>query len=70
MLALSDKWGESFASIPETGMGYTVLSVILKDGRRFDRVCVNGGIVTKIGDSTSIPFAESDIDQFVDPVRK
>jgi hypothetical protein len=61
MLALSDKWALFFKSIPETGMGYTVVSVTLKDGRRFDRVCVVGGTITKVGESTSIPFTESDI---------
>jgi hypothetical protein len=34
MLALSAKWAEFFRSNPETGMGYSVVSVILKDGQR------------------------------------
>ena len=64
MLALSDKWAEYFQSIPESGMGYWVVSVRLKDGRRFDRVYVDGGFITKIGESTSIPFSEADIAEF------
>ena len=31
-------------------MGYQVVSVLLKDGRRFDRVLVVGGYITKIKD--------------------
>ena len=48
MLTLSDKWAPFFRSIHETGMGYVIVSVILKDGRQFDRVCVVGGTITKI----------------------
>jgi hypothetical protein len=65
MLALSDKWAAFFKSIPETGMGYVIVSVILKDGRRFARVRVVGGVIAKVGDLDAIPFAESDIAQFV-----
>ena len=65
MLALSSKWAPYFWSIPETGMGYVILSVQLKDGRRFDRVCVDGGFITKVGESTSIPFTEAEIDAFI-----
>jgi len=64
MLALSSKWAPFFKSVPETGMGYVIVSVILKDGSRFDRVCVVGGIITKVGDSASIPFSEADIAEF------
>ena len=64
MLTLSDKWAPFFRSIHETGMGYVIVSVILKDGRQFDRVCVVGGTITKIEDSDLIPFAESDIAEF------
>jgi hypothetical protein len=45
-------------------MGYTIVSVILKNGRRFDRVCVVVGTITKVGESSSIPFVESDIAEF------
>jgi hypothetical protein len=65
MLTLSDKWASFLNSMPETGMGYVIVSVILKDGRRFDRVCVDGGVITKIGESTTIPFAEADIAELV-----
>jgi hypothetical protein len=64
MLPLSEKWAAYFNSIPETGMGYVIVSVVLKDGRRYDCVCVDSGVITKVGESSSIPFTESDIAQF------
>jgi hypothetical protein len=64
MLKLSAKWAPVINSMPETGMGYVILSVILKDGRRFDRVCIDSGVITKIGDSITIPFTEDDIAEF------
>jgi len=50
---------------PETGMGYAIVSAILKDDRRFDRVCVVGGVIWSVDGSDTIPFAESEIDRFV-----
>lgn len=64
MLALSNKWAPFFRSIPETGMGYVIVNVVLKDGRRFERVCVDSGVIVKIGDSKIIPFTEADIAEF------
>lgn len=65
MLELSQKWAPFFQSHAETGMGYVIVSALLKDGRRFDRVCVVGGYVTTVDGSSSIPFAEADIAELV-----
>ena len=65
MLPLSDNWIEFFRSNPETGMGYTIVSVVLKDGRRLDRVYVAGGTVTRVDDSPLIPFSENEIAEFI-----
>ena len=65
MLALSRKWVPILVSQPETGMGSQLASVFLNDGQKFDRVTIVGGYITKIGDSTSIPFNESDIERIV-----
>lgn len=65
MLALSDKWAPILISQPETGMGYQLASVFLRDGRKFDHVMIVGGYITKIGTSVDIPFAESDIKRIV-----
>jgi hypothetical protein len=66
MLALSNKWAPILKSQPETGMGYQITSVFLIDGRRFDHVMIVGGYITKIGDSTDIPFSEKNIERIVD----
>jgi hypothetical protein len=46
MPVLGDRWAEVLKSQPETGMGYQIVSVRLKDGRRIDNVTVVGGIIS------------------------
>ena len=65
MLTLSNKWAPILVSQPETGMNYQIASVFLTDGRRFDRVLITGGYITKVGESTDIPFRDEDIAQIV-----
>jgi hypothetical protein len=43
MLPLSGKWARKLAAEPETGMGYQIASIVLKNGNRFDQV-VEGNI--------------------------
>jgi hypothetical protein len=62
---LSEKWAPFFQSQPETGMGYEIVSAILNDGRRLDRVCVVGGAVTTVDGSPTVPFVEADIAAFI-----
>ena len=61
MLQLSDKWGPALVSQPETGMGYQVASIILKDGSRYDQVLIESGCVTRIRGLRTIPFSENQI---------
>ncbi len=61
MLHLSDKWGPILVSQPESGMGYWITSVFLRDGRRIDNVTIVGGIVTEVDGKPEIPFTEEDI---------
>jgi hypothetical protein len=65
MLALSNKWAPLLLAQPETGMNYQLAKVLLKDRREFDRVLITGGYITKVGESTDIPFEERDILQIV-----
>jgi hypothetical protein len=65
MMALSSKWATELASKPETGMGYQVVSVILKSGRKFDQVAVVGGQITEIRRRKDIPFTEDQIAQIL-----
>lgn len=65
VLYLSKKWADVLARERETGMGYQIVSIFLADGRRYDGVTVVGGMVSKVAGSTSIPFAEEDIERIV-----
>ena len=65
MIELSAKWTAKLASEPETGMGYQVISVIFRDGRRFDQVVVVEGKITEIRGLSDIPFTENQINQII-----
>jgi hypothetical protein len=65
VLRLSSKWAEFFKSHAETEMGYVITIIILKDGRRFERATVIGGVVSSIDGRQDIPFIEGDIAEFV-----
>ena len=65
MITLSQKWAKELASKPETGMGYQVVSVILRDGKRFNQVAVVEGRITEIRGRPDIPFAENDIAEII-----
>ena len=72
MLKLSDKWAAVLAGQRETGMGYQVVTVRLKDGRQFAGVAVVGGSISRIAGTESVPFADDDIESILvthDPVR-
>jgi hypothetical protein len=65
MLSLSNRWAEALLAQPETGMGYQIVTVRLKDGRRIDNVTVVGGIVSALPDEVSGSFSEEDIEDIV-----
>jgi len=65
MLNIPDKFAKELVSQPETGMGYQIVNIILKDGRQFNQVVVVGGIITKIRGMDKIPFKEDEIDQII-----
>ena len=65
MLQLSNKWGPLLTSQAETGMGYQIASIVLKDGRKYDQAVIAGGIVTKIRNIEDIPFREDGIDRII-----
>lgn len=65
MLALSDKWAPMLVAQGETGMGYQVATVLLKDGRRFDHAVIVGGTIGQIKDVEGIPFTEDQIETII-----
>lgn len=65
MIELSAKWAAKLVAQGETGMGYQIVSVVLKDGRRFDQVAIVGGTIGQIKGIQGIPFAEDDIAEII-----
>lgn len=65
MLTLSDKWLRQLDSMGETGMGYIIVSVILKSGKRYDQAIIDSGYLTRIRGIMEIPFTEEDISQII-----
>lgn len=65
MIELSSIWAAELAAKPETGMGYQVVSVVLKDGRRFNQVAVVEGRIAEIRGRKDIPFTEDQIAEIV-----
>jgi len=45
----------------ETGMGYHVVSVTLKSGKRFDQVVTSEGCVIHVRGHKQIPFTPEDV---------
>jgi hypothetical protein len=46
---------------PETRMGSQIVSVILSDGKRYDKVMVVEGRITRVGGMDRIPFSTDEI---------
>ena len=65
MIKLSSKWTEELINKPETGMGYQIVSIILKDGRKFDQSVVTEGQITEIHGYNDIPFMEEEISKII-----
>ena len=57
----SGEWADTVRTLRETGMGYTVASITLKDGRRFDQVVINSGSLSRVRGHPDVPFRECDI---------
>ncbi len=54
-------WDEYLRSQPETGMGYWVTRIKLRDGREFPRVAIVDGHVAEVFGYAQIPFDAGDI---------
>ena len=57
----SGKWLSAVRQLGETGMGYVVVSVTLKDGRRYPQVLIDSGHLSRVRGLPHIPFVEDDI---------
>jgi hypothetical protein len=65
MIELSPKWLDFLMHSPETGMGYQIVSVVLKDGTQLDRVVVIDGKIASIKGRDDIPFISDDIQEII-----
>jgi hypothetical protein len=66
MLNIPEKFIKELMSKPETGMGYQIVKIILKDGREFNQVAViQSSIIGQIRGMDKIPFKEDEIDQII-----
>jgi hypothetical protein len=63
MLLLGKKWVGTLSREHETGMGYQVVTIFLRDGRRYEGVVVVDGTISKVAGSTLLPFVEEDIER-------
>jgi hypothetical protein len=61
----SDKWRSKVLSLGETGMGYTVVSVTLQDGRKFEQAVIDSGHLTRVRGLPTVPFTEDEIADIV-----
>lgn len=65
MLMLSEKWIKKLVLQQETGMGYHIVTVKLKNGTIFNHVVVDSGFITKIRGIKDVPFQEDDIEDII-----
>jgi hypothetical protein len=65
MLTLSQKWIDFLVDQPESGMTHQIATVVLKDGRRFPRSTIVGKYIAQVGNSSTIPFEEADIETII-----
>ena len=52
---------EHLKSTKETGIGYQVVSVQLKDGRIFEQVAISEGCIIEVRGYKEIPFSADDV---------
>jgi hypothetical protein len=64
-LRLSDKWLDDLKYRGETGMGYLIASVLLKNGSRFDQVVIERPFISGLRGHDEIPFSENDIEKII-----
>lgn len=52
---------EHLKGVEETGIGYQVVSVQLKDGRIFEQVAISEGCIIEVRGYKEIPFSADDV---------
>jgi len=57
----SGKWRDAVRKLPESGMGYTVVRITLRDGRVFPQAVIDSGCLIRVRGLLDVPFCEDDI---------
>jgi hypothetical protein len=67
VLQLPRKWANHIHDQPESGMSYHIITIALRDGRRFERVPYCAGYIDLKGlpGFQRVPFTEEDIAEIV-----
>jgi hypothetical protein len=65
MIRLSGKWVSFLVNQPETGMGYQIATLVLKDGRKFEQAVIIEGCLAGIRGYDLIPFKEEEIENII-----
>ena len=63
MMKIPDKFTKQLMEAGETGMGYLVVNIVLKDGRQINQVAIVDGRIAQIRGMDKIPFKEDDIEK-------
>jgi hypothetical protein len=61
LVPIPHEWADYLRRQKETGMGYQVVSVNLKDGRSFDQVIASEGCIIQVRGHRSVPFTQEDV---------
>jgi len=65
MLQLSKKWVDRIIPQGETGMGYHIATIVLKNGKKYNQAVIDSGFITRIRGMSDIPFVEDDIESII-----
>ena len=55
------EWQHRVKALPETGMGYSVVRVVLRDGRQFEQAVIDSGWLIRVRGLPDVPLREEDI---------
>jgi hypothetical protein len=61
LVPIPSRFVDQLKRAAETGIGYQVVSVVLKDGKSFDQVATSEGCVIAVRGYKEIPFAPDDV---------
>jgi hypothetical protein len=61
LVTLPNEWADCLRRHEQTGLGYQVVSVNLRDGRRFGQVVVSEGCVIQIRGHRDVPFTQDEV---------